>query len=222
MKKILIGFVIFTGFCMVALFLFNLSPTTNYAPAFCAGLYLFIVFVIWAAYDRLYRLLGHNAKVKAYKRLAYKDVMTNLGNRAAFMKQENELSEEESVGFIVMDINDLKRTNDCFGHQAGDELICCAADCIKQIFKGVGKPYRIGGDEFVVIVKNATEEYMEQLLHRLEEALEKKRQELNKPWKLQIAYGYAVQREADSFDDLFRQADDRMYECKRRMKEQDR
>ena len=222
MKKILIGFVIFTGFCMVALFLFNLSPTTNYAPAFCAGLYLFIVFVIWAAYDRLYRLLGHNAKVKAYKRLAYKDVMTNLGNRAAFMKQENELSEEESVGFIVMDINDLKRTNDCFGHQAGDELICCAADCIKQIFKGVGNPYRIGGDEFVVIVKNATEEYMEQLLLRLEEVLEKKRQELNKPWKLQIAYGYAVQREADSFDDLFRQADDRMYECKRRMKEQDR
>ena len=118
-----------------------------------------------------------------------------------------------------MDINNLKQTNDRFGHQAGDELIRSAADCISQVFKGEGKAYRIGGDEFVVIVKDATEEYLQQLLKRLEEAQAEEQRALGKPWKLQIAYGYAVHSEEQSYEELFRLADDRMYECKRKMKE---
>ena len=118
-----------------------------------------------------------------------------------------------------MDINNLKQTNDHFGHQAGDELISSAAECISQVFEGKGKAYRIGGDEFVVIVKDATEEYLEQLLRRLEEAQAEKQKELQKCRKLQIAYGYAVHCEGLGYEELFRQADDRMYECKRRMKE---
>lgn len=219
MKKILIGFVGFAIFAVIALIRFNLSPTTNYAPVFCAGLYYFIFFVVWAAYDRLYRLMGHNAKVMAYQRLAYRDVLTNLGNRAAFVKKQSELSTDAKVGFVVLDINNLKHTNDCFGHQAGDELICCAADCISQVFKGKGKAYRIGGDEFVVVVDSATEEFLRMLLRRLEDVQKEKQEELDVPWKLQIAYGYALHQDESSYDELFRQADDRMYECKRRMKE---
>ena len=52
-----------------------------------------------------------------------------------------------------------------------------------------------------------------------EEAQEEKQKALGKPWKLQIAHGYAVHKEESSYEDLFRLADDRMYECKRRMKE---
>ena len=219
MKKILAGFVGLACCGVAALVLFYISPTTNYSILYCVGLLIFIFFVVWAAYERLYRMMGHNANVLAYRRLAYKDVLTDLGNRAAFMKDQQELPAEAAVGFVVMDINDLKHTNDCFGHQAGDELIRSAADCISQVFKGKGKTYRIGGDEFVVIVKNATEEYLEQLLRRLEEAQEEKQKGLEKPWKLQIAHGYAVHKEESDYEELFRLADDRMYECKRRMKE---
>ena len=219
MKKILAGFVGLACCGVVALVQFNISRISNYSVLYCLGLLIFIFFVVWAAYERLYRLMGHNAKVMAYRRLAYKDSLTNLGNRAAFMKEQQELSPEASVGFVVMDINNLKHTNDCFGHQAGDELICSAADCILQVFKDKGNVYRIGGDEFVVIVSDATEEYLKQLLRRLEEAQAEKQKELGKPWKLQIAYGYAVHCEGLGYEELFRQADDRMYECKRRMKE---
>ena len=100
-------------------------------------------------------------------------------------------------------------------------MICSAAECISQVFKGTGKAYRIGGDEFVVIVKDATEESLRQLLQKLEEAQEEKKKALDKPWGLQIAYGYAVHSGESSYEELFRQADDRMYECKRRMKEMD-
>ena len=219
MKMLLVGFCGLALAAVVALVRFRRSTPGGYAPVFCVGLYIFIFFIIWAAYDRMYRIMGHNANVMAYRRLAYKDVLTDLGNRAAFMKEEQDLSPEESVGFIVMDINNLKHTNDCYGHQAGDELICSAADCISKVFQDKGNAYRIGGDEFVVIVKDATEEYLEQLLRRLEEAQEEKQKELGKPWKLQIAYGYAVHSKENSYEELFRQADDRMYECKRRMKE---
>lgn len=219
MKKILAGFVGMACCGVAALVQFYISRTSNYSILYCVGLLIFIFFVVWAAYERLYRMMGHNANVLAYRRLAYKDVLTDLGNRAAFMKDQQELPAEADVGFVVMDINDLKHINDCFGHQAGDELICSAADCISQVFQDKGKAYRIGGDEFVVIVKDATEEYLEQLLRRLAEAQEEKQKGLEKPWKLQIAYGYAVHSGESSFEELFRQADDRMYECKRRMKE---
>lgn len=218
-RKILIGFAGLACCGMVALVLFYYMPEKNYSILYCVGLVFFTLFVVWAAYERLYRIMGHNANVMAYRRLAYRDVLTNLGNRAAFMKEQQELSLDDAAGFVVMDINDLKYTNDCFGHQAGDEMICATADCISSVFKGKGNAYRIGGDEFVVIVRNATEEYLEQLLRRLEETMEEKNKELQKSWKLKVAYGYAVHSKENNYEDLFRRADDCMYECKRRMKE---
>lgn len=167
----------------------------------------------------LYCIMERYVNIREYRKLAYQDVLTELGNRAAFMKEQNGLSAGSSVGYVVMDINDLKRTNDRFGHQEGDELIRCAAECISRAFQCRGKAFRIGGDEFVVIVENATEECLLQLLEKLEREQEKKRQALEKPWKLQIAYGYAVHSGEGGYEELFRLADERMYECKRRMKE---
>ncbi len=57
-----------------------------------------------------------------------------------------------------MDINGLKCINDSLGHAAGDELICAAADCMKECFQNYGNVYRIGGDEFVIIMTEKTEE----------------------------------------------------------------
>lgn len=219
MRRILYGFAGLAVCALIALTLFYISPTTGYSIFYCIGLLIFMFFVIWAAYERIYRELGQNANMLAYQKLAYKDVMTDMGNRTAFMQAQETLSKETSVGFVVMDINDLKHTNDVFGHQAGDMMIRSAAECISAVFAGSGSCYRIGGDEFVVILQNTTEEHMILLLENLEEQLLKKQEELNQPWKLKVAYGYAVHRGENSLDELFKQADDSMYECKRRMKE---
>ena len=219
MKKVLLGFVGFSICGVIALVIYWNSPTMNYAVVYCAGLTIFLMFVLWAAYERLYLVLGHNAQVMAYKELAYKDVMTNLGNRAAFMSDSKQLERAHSPGVIVLDVNNLKTVNDCYGHQEGDLMICNASECIARAFEGKGTAYRIGGDEFVILLEKTTEAHIKQLLIRLDDVLEKKQQELKKPWQLRIARGYAVRHGKISMEELFNQADDRMYECKRQMKE---
>ena len=68
-----------------------------------------------------------------------------------------------------MDLNGLKRCNDCFGHAAGDALICRAADALNDVFPG--ETCRIGGDEFVVICCPVTQEKFEQQVEALRAAL---------------------------------------------------
>ena len=69
-----------------------------------------------------------------------------------------------------MDLNGLKHVNDSCGHAAGDELICAAADCMKNSFSEYGKVYRIGRDEFVVITKNIGR--FEEVLKNFERSVE--------------------------------------------------
>lgn len=68
-----------------------------------------------------------------------------------------------------MDFNGLNRCNDCFGHAAGDALICRAADALNDVFPG--EACRIGGDEFVVICCPVTQEKFEQQVEALRAAL---------------------------------------------------
>ena len=80
------------------------------------------------------------------------DELTRCYNRRAYEEDINKLDLSKEWVYISMDINGLKRANDSFGHVAGDELIRAAADCMKNSFSEHGKVYRVGGDEFVVII----------------------------------------------------------------------
>ncbi len=218
MKKILYGFIGLAAAAVAALVMFYISPATNYAIFYCIGLLSFMLCIIWAAYEKIYHVIGQNADIHAYQRLAFRDVMTDMGNRAAFVEAQKSLPISVPVGFVVLDINDLKYTNDVYGHQAGDEMIRSAAACISGVFCEDCACYRIGGDEFVVIVQNASAGRMNQFLQELDARLLQTQSEQERPWKLRVAYGYAIHQGGDRPDALFKQADDEMYECKRRMK----
>ncbi len=218
MNKIMLGFCGMAFFGIISIICYRLVPAVTYSLYVCAGLFVFAVLLIWAAYDRLYYMMGRQAKMMAYRRLAYKDVMTDLGNRAAFMKAQEELESVANVGMVVMDINDLKHTNDRFGHQAGDEMICCAAKCISAVFGDQGRIYRIGGDEFVVILPDATEVLLYQMMDRMYQLVEAEDAQSQKSWSLHIACGWAVGDAWQNAEELFKQADDLMYENKHKMK----
>lgn len=83
------------------------------------------------------------------------DPLTGISNRHAYIEALQKLNECEKLpdDLVVfsIDINGLKAVNDTKGHNAGDELICGAADCISDAFKEYGKCFRTGGDEFIVI-----------------------------------------------------------------------
>ena len=91
-------------------------------------------------------------------RYAYFDQLTSLKNRRAYEEQIAEFSTNKPLELcvIMLDVNDLKVINDTLGHIAGDELLTGTSECIKQAFSDTDMIYRIGGDEFCVLLTQNT------------------------------------------------------------------
>ena len=109
------------------------------------------------------RFLGiseESAKSAVYQELAYKDILTGLGNRTAYEEKLETLDDiillNQNTAVIMLDIDKLKIVNDTWGHRGGDSLIRDAAECIWNAYGDIGDCYRVGGDEFIVILKNCT------------------------------------------------------------------
>ena len=101
---------------------------------------------------------------EAYNRryeVSIKDELTGLYNRRGYEVDSEKIIKENEIdqySVVMMDLNGLKSVNDNIGHEAGDELIIGAAKCMNNAFSGHGKVYRIGGDEFVAILKGPRED----------------------------------------------------------------
>lgn len=157
--------------------------------------------------------------------LAYQDGLTGLGNKTAYNDEIARLDariEQACPAFavVVLDINNLKRVNDSCGHEAGDQMILDAVSIIRQVF-GDNKIYRIGGDEFVVILEPPYLELWRRYLDTLDAGTESFLSEEGKyEGGVSIARGIAVfDRETDhGYMDVFRRADAAMYEIKAQMK----
>ena len=119
----------------------------------------------------------------------------------------------------MFDLNNLKSTNDKHGHKAGDEMIFLAAKIIEESFMGIGKAYRIGGDEFCVICNEIPRELLDSALSNLDDLLIKENQKRH--IKIVLAYGYAIYNkdENESIYSTFVQADKNMYTHKAKLKE---
>ena len=94
-----------------------------------------------------------NKKLMEQRMKSSVDVLTGVFSRLAYHECLEQYADSVPADMTVflMDINGLKGVNDALGHEAGDELICGAAQCITQAVGDQGKIFRIGGDEFVVL-----------------------------------------------------------------------
>lgn len=149
------------------------------------------------------------------------DRLTGLFNRHAYEENvstipENEIGED--LWLIELDINGLKETNDTLGHLAGDELICGTADCLKLTFCNFGQVYRMGGDEFLVVMRG-TEKIVENALGDLEKYRERWKGQLVD--ELSFSKGAACSSEISdcSIRILEKICDDRMYIEKKKFHE---
>ena len=125
-----------------------------------------------------------------------------------------------AFGVIVFDINYLKETNDRYGHDVGNKLIVSASHVISSIFKR-SPVFRIGGDEFAVILQNRDLDEMEELFMKFDEECRNKSIETEKEnIPVSIAKGFARydSKKDSAFMDVFNRADDAMYENKRKIK----
>lgn len=152
-----------------------------------------------------------------YRQLANTDSLTGLANRTAFNQDVDNLGQDKGYSIVSMDLNNLKEVNDTLGHQAGDQYIMDAAGIINSVFGEKGICYRIGGDEFCVILKEErSEETLSELISRMEESINSHNQD-SPTRPVSIAWGYAINDPMSPRDylEVLRSADEKMYENKR-------
>lgn len=131
----------------------------------------FIAFVLINGVTYLQQVILASLKMSEsaiYRKLAFTDLMTNLNNRSSFDHYLNTLTEEmfDSISILEVDIDGLKYVNDNFGHSVGDEMIKKVASEIKEVFGEYGKCFRIGGDEFEIIILNENKSFINLLIDR--------------------------------------------------------
>jgi diguanylate cyclase (GGDEF)-like protein len=111
----------------------------------------------------------------------------------------------------MADINGQKEANDTYGHDAGDELISGAAECLSRGFEEAGTVYRLGGDEFGVIFCHHTKKEIDEFIKRVSEKVSKNDFKFN----FSFSVGTAKYAKGMSVTDLLNAADKEMYEHKR-------
>ena len=163
-------------------------------------------------------------KMNYINALAYKDsltaVMSDTSYNIEVERINKTLNKDTNLHILVFDINNLKIINDKYGHEFGNKLIISAANAITTIFNK-NNTYRIGGDEFVVIIENGSDEILEQLIDDYKCLIKNCYLDLpNLRHKIEIAYGYTKFDYLidESFEDMFNRADSLMYKYKRQLK----
>lgn len=174
-----------------------------------------------------YKIIEQGLKYDIISKLAYSDGLTGLGNRTAYLEQLEKYRNGEAhppkLGIVFLDVNNLKKVNDNQGHEFGDQMIEITAKIISDSFGHFGKPYRIGGDEFCVLIEgeNPYAKYIKgveiftQLMNEANEA----------NWftyKVQIANGFALCENLDTgkIDEAIAEADSAMYRNKAELKKE--
>jgi diguanylate cyclase (GGDEF)-like protein len=154
--------------------------------------------------------------------LADHDPLTRLLNRRAFVTRlEAEVARavryQRSFGLVVADLDGFKQLNDRFGHASGDEALVAFANVLVESLRKPDDAFRIGGDEFAMLLAEATEEDACQVVARVETLLEQLAAG-GEPWaaKLSASFGCAAcPEDADDPQTLFRLADEALYDAKR-------
>ena len=176
------------------------------------GLCFYLGVAIHNYINRLVIRLAEARNAEILRHQAYTDHLTELGNRFALAEKMKE-ADVQSLAIVSFDINNLKYYNDLRGHACGDNLILKAAKIMSEVYSDV---YRVGGDEFVAVLSNKTEEELADMRNRLCE-LAKEASEEN--LLIEIACGYSRARAHDQdYEDILKRADAAMYRHKLELK----
>lgn len=149
--------------------------------------------------------------------LADLDALTKLHNRRFFhetLGREVARAQryERRLALLVLDIDDFKAINDRVGHLAGDALLADMGERVSSVVRGADVACRIGGDEFAVVLPEATRADAEQLYRRLELAVASR--PVGSSDRLHLSAGIAEIRPEDDSASFFERADAALYRAK--------
>ena len=152
------------------------------------------------------------------------DPLTSVGNVASYINRRSEINDKIDDGtadfaVVFFDISGLKEINDEYGHNIGDQIIILAAQCISKVFE-IENTFRIGGDEFIVIIEEVSKETIEQKIKEVGLVIDDANRSANDLPILNLPAGYAIfdKNKDRYFLDVLNRSDENMYSEKRRIK----
>ncbi|MDT0604575.1 GGDEF domain-containing protein [Thalassotalea castellviae] len=171
--------------------------------------------------QELHQLLIHpiNNAIKYQNaiKLAMQDGLTGLGNRRYFDEQLHRAMhhanrQRTKVGLMVCDLNKFKQINDTFGHDIGDEILVNFAKALTHSVRDSDSSFRFGGDEFAIIVEDASEQSLIIIEERIKSALSNN--SLLAKYQVACALGYTFMSRDDDASSFFKRADNLLYRHK--------
>lgn len=221
-KHFLISLGILFVFVFIDFYRFYAFDGANVTLFARLGLMTFILLLGVETSKQLISFLRKSYKAAYYEQLAYLDQLTQGPNRTAFEKDLDEIFENSRVlpdlRLIILDMNQLKKINDVYGHVTGDEAIKISYDLIHKHFKHLGKTYRIGGDEFACIITDDKEVEFEKSCVLFHESIV----EINKTIRYPIGIALGSVTYDPTLDTavkkMMHRADTNMYEAKKEYK----
>lgn len=180
------------------------------------GTLFMIILMIISYLTSLFTSMADKKEKELLIQQAYTDGLTGLYNRAKCKLIFDELdSAKENYTIFSFDLNGLKNINDTYGHSAGDRLIIACSDFLKDVFEEYGDVIRMGGDEFVVVLRKLPDNRLNKIMKKFHDCLTKSEKKYGT--KISVAYGSASNRDPVelSAKRIYEIADEKMYEMKK-------
>lgn len=159
---------------------------------------------------------GVETRLARTETLALHDPLTGVFNRRAlvdFWQAKISNTQPNSCVVVMIDCDGFKSLNDRFGHEAGDRVLRILGNILESETRSADLVARVGGDEFVIVLKDTGPMEARRILFRIESAFETRVKDSG--YKCSLSVGYApVESAGDSIDDILKQADRAMYEQK--------
>ena len=207
----------------------KISSTNTLYTVVSLGIFLLFTFIMMSNYSDTKRLgkrlktaeEDYTRRLEQEHARATIDSMTGVKNKHAYQMEEDNLdllipeNSAPEFAIVLLDVNNLKTINDTLGHQEGDRYICMACKIICDIYKK-SPVFRIGGDEFTVLVQGEDYEHLDELM----EYMRKHNDDAIQNNGIVIACGMAryTPGEDESVSDVALRADKVMYKNKEKLK----
>lgn len=188
------------------------------------GAFMFFVSMIVFYGNDVARVLYSSAEQKTLFQLAYTDSLTHIANRAKCEEyaKQIDLDADNTYSVISLDLNGLKYVNDTFGHMDGDKFIVGFVEVLEAVFGKEENAFigRMGGDEFLIILKNCVPQKILSLINQMNVKLNEVNA-TNEKYVFSAAYGVAIRGANDQRKiwKVYEEADEKMYACKKYQRE---
>ncbi len=177
---------------------------------------IFSVILVYAVMGICNIVNARSILLKPIERVSTHDRLTGCYNRVKLdMRAEDYSNSEYSV--IFFDVNNLKKMNDTHGHDDGDRLLIRASNQLR-FWSDYGDLYRIGGDEFIVVIQNMNPLRLETLLHDWYGKLPSLNRDYPDDFICDFSFGIGTKKNGMTFEETVNEAAEKMYQMKTKIK----